>query len=143
LLGELMGMLVLPYNGPDAAREEQSKPLPKLERVKPTGRNARVGDGGDSVVVLPMRLTYRTASVLQVLAEQPGLSNRQVADRVGISDQGQASKLLSRLAHLGLLVNDETVKGERNKWVLTPTGNKVTRSIQSYTPTTQTAEQAK
>jgi DNA-binding MarR family transcriptional regulator len=97
--------------------------------------------GGDSVVVLPMRLTYRTASVLQALAEQPGQSNRQIADRVGISDQGQASKLLARLAHLGLLVNDEAAKGERNKWTLTPTGRQVTRSIQSYVPTTNTAGQ--
>jgi AcrR family transcriptional regulator/DNA-binding MarR family transcriptional regulator len=143
LLGELMGMIVLPYNGPDAAREEQSKPLPASEPARAAGPKASAVDGAESAVVLPMRLTYRTASVLQTLAEQPGLSNRQVADRVGISDQGQASKLLSRLAHLGLLVNDEAVKGERNKWVLTPTGKQVARSIQSYTPTTQTAEQAR
>jgi AcrR family transcriptional regulator/predicted transcriptional regulator len=142
LLGELMGMIVLPYNGPDAARQEQAKPLAAFKVAKPLDRKTAVGEGGDSVVVLPMRLTYRTASVLQVLAEQSGLSNRQVADRVGISDQGQASKLLSRLAHLGLLVNDEAVKGERNKWVLTPTGKKVTRSIQSYAPITQTTKRA-
>jgi AcrR family transcriptional regulator len=144
LLGELMGMIVLPYKGSSVARREQAKPLPASEVAKPLDRKATaVGDAGESMVVLPMRLTYRTASVLQALAEQPGQSNRQVADRVGISDQGQASKLLARLAHLGLLVNDEATKGERNKWVLTPTGRQVTRSIQSYTSTTQTLSQAK
>ena len=84
-----------------------------------------------------MRLTYRTARVLQTLAEHPGQSNRQIGDLVGISDQGQVSKLLSRLARLGLLVNGEPSKGERNKWVLTPMGSQVTRSIQSYSYTTQ------
>jgi AcrR family transcriptional regulator/DNA-binding MarR family transcriptional regulator len=144
LLGELMGMIVLPYKGPVAAQREQAKPLPASENSKPTGgKTPAAGDQGESVVVLPMRLTYRTASVLQALAEQPGQSNRQIADRVGISDQGQASKLLARLAHLGLLVNDEAAKGERNKWVLTPTGRQVTRSIQSYAPTTQTVSQAR
>jgi AcrR family transcriptional regulator/DNA-binding MarR family transcriptional regulator len=139
LLGELMGMIVLPYMGPAVARREQAKPLPELEPINQSERTRVVGDAGERVVVLPMRLTYRTASVLQALAERPGQSNRQVADRVGISDQGQASKLLARLAHLGLLVNDEAAKGERNKWVLTPTGRRVTRSIQSYTPAANTA----
>jgi AcrR family transcriptional regulator/DNA-binding MarR family transcriptional regulator len=144
LLGQLMGMIVLPYQGPEAARREQAKPFPESGPAKPSeGKSAAVGDTADPAVVLPMRLTYRTASVLQALAEQPGQSNRQVADRVGISDQGQASKLLARLAHLGLLVNDESAKGERNKWTLTPTGRQVTRSIQSYAPTTQAVGQAR
>jgi AcrR family transcriptional regulator/DNA-binding MarR family transcriptional regulator len=142
LLGELMGMIVLPYTGPAAAQREQARPAPALEPAKPIDRRRTMGDEGDSVVVLPMRLTYRTASVLQALAERPGQSNREVADLVGISDQGQASKLLARLAHLGLLVNDEAAKGERNKWTLTPTGRRVTRSIQSYAPTTQPVSQA-
>jgi AcrR family transcriptional regulator/DNA-binding MarR family transcriptional regulator len=140
LFGELLGMIVLPYKGLAAAQREQAKPLPASEVPKPTGsKTAAAGNESDPVVVLPMRLTYRTASVLQALAEHPGQSNRQVADRVGISDQGQASKLLARLAHLGLLINDEATKGERNKWVLTPTGKQVTRSIQSYAPIANTA----
>ena len=52
-----------------------------------------------------MRLTYRTALVLEEVAEHPGVSNRVVAERAGISDQGQVSKLLARLEHLGLLAN--------------------------------------
>jgi DNA-binding MarR family transcriptional regulator len=99
-------------------------------------------DVSDPLAVLPMRLTYRTARVLQALAEHPGQSNREVADQVGIGDQGQTSKLLSRLARLGLLVNGEPVKGERNKWVLTTTGRQVTRSIQSYALSASTERQA-
>jgi DNA-binding IclR family transcriptional regulator len=50
-----------------------------------------------------MRLTYRTARVLEILAEQPGLSNRKLAEQAGIADQGQVSKLLGRLQRLGLV----------------------------------------
>jgi AcrR family transcriptional regulator/DNA-binding MarR family transcriptional regulator len=143
LLGELMGMIVLPYMGVAAARREQSRPLPALalESTDSQEAHASVGGGGDPIV-LPMRLTYRTARVLQALAERPGQSNRQVGELVGIPDQGQTSKLLARLARLGLLANGEPLKGERNKWVLTPMGNKVTRSIQSYASTTETAKRA-
>lgn len=144
LLGQLMGMIVLPYMGTAAARREQASPVPALalESTKSLNGKARAGDEIDPLAGLPMRLTYRTARVLQALAEHPGQSNREVADQVGIGDQGQTSKLLSRLARLGLLVNGEPVKGERNKWVLTATGRQVTRSIQSYALSTSTERQA-
>jgi AcrR family transcriptional regulator/DNA-binding MarR family transcriptional regulator len=144
LLGQLMGMIVLPYMGAAAARREQSRPLPPLavQSTDPQEEQVSVGDGGDLLVGLPMRLTYRTARVLQTLAEHPGQSNRQVGELVGIPDQGQTSKLLARLARLGLLVNGEPLKGERNKWVLTPAGRQVTRSIQSYAPTVETVKRA-
>jgi AcrR family transcriptional regulator/DNA-binding MarR family transcriptional regulator len=144
LLGQLMGMIVLPYMGAAAARREQSRPLPALalESTNPQEVQPSAGERGDLLVGLPMRLTYRTARVLQTLAEHPGQSNRQVGELVGIPDQGQTSKLLARLARLGLLVNGEPLKGERNKWVLTPMGNRVTRSIQSYALSTNTERQA-
>ncbi len=41
-----------------------------------------------------MRLTYRTARVLEGVAGEPGISNRVVAEHAGISDPGQVSKLL-------------------------------------------------
>jgi len=61
-----------------------------------------------------MRLTDRTVRVLAAIAAiaaQPGLSNRQISQRAGITDQGQISKLLSRLAGLQLIEN--TGEGQR------------------------------
>ncbi len=80
-----------------------------------------------------MRLTYRTARVLEDVAEHPGVSNRLVAEHAGIADQGQVSKLLARLERLGLLTNtgEGHAKGERNVWSLTPTGEHVTQSIRA------------
>ena len=63
----------------------------------------------DPLEEVPMRLTYRTARVLECIGEQPLASNRLIADRAGIADPGQISKLLRRLERPGLVVNSAGV----------------------------------
>jgi AcrR family transcriptional regulator len=135
LLGELMGMIVLPYLGPAAARRERGLPVPAAPRAVARQR-ATVACGGltDPLEGVRMRLTYRTARVLEAVAELAGESpsNRVVANRAGIADPGQISKLLRRLEQLGLLLNTGEggrVKGEPNAWSLTERGEAVVRSL--------------
>jgi AcrR family transcriptional regulator/DNA-binding MarR family transcriptional regulator len=136
LLGELMSMIVLPYRGPAAARAERreigtfSSGRESPAGVKSPTRSADLS-GGDPLAAVPMRLTYRTARVLQAAAENPGASNRQVGERADIYDQGQISKLLARLERLGLLVNtgEGHAKGEANAWRLTSLGEQVTEQL--------------
>ncbi len=101
-----MSMIVLPYLGPEVARREQRRSLPPLERAARANdlRNTVI-EQADPLLEIPMRLTYRTARVLQAAAEQPGASNRRIGEQAGIPDQGQVSKLLARLKGLGVLVN--------------------------------------
>lgn len=130
LQGELMAMIALPYLGATAARREQRRPSPA-----PAPQSSALAEG-DPLQGLEMRITYRTARVLEGIAELPGSSNRQVAERAGILDQGQVSKLLARLERLGLLANtigDGRVKGEPNAWRLTDRGAQVARSIRAHT----------
>jgi AcrR family transcriptional regulator/DNA-binding MarR family transcriptional regulator len=133
LLGELMSMIVLPYHGPAAARSERHRSLPSVPRVERSGRESAQGviTGSEVLREVPMRLTYRTARVLDGVARHPGASNRLIADHAGITDQGQVSKLLARLERLGLLANNGQgqAKGKPNAWRLTPAGVKVTQSI--------------
>ncbi len=140
LLGELMGMIVLPYLGPAAARRELSRPAPVAiapaagrlaESVRAGLSDPLVGDPLESV---PMRLTYRTSRVLEGVAENPAASNRQVGESAGIHDAGQVSKLLRRLERLGLLVNSGLghQMGEPNAWRLTAQGELVARSIRAH-----------
>jgi AcrR family transcriptional regulator len=135
LMGDLMGMIVLPYLGPAAVRREQARPAP--EPVKPAVRRRPVAGEveGDVLAGIPMRLTYRTMRVLEAIADEPGVSNRGVGVRAEISDQGQISKLLSRLERLELAVNTGVghAKGEPNAWTLTPTGRRVAQTIQLHT----------
>ncbi len=139
LLGELMEMIVLPYRGAAAARRELSRPAPSMrdsaryeERV--ADPSAPVGE--DLLQGVRMRLTYRTARVLEGVGAHPGASNRQVADHAGIGDPGQVSKLLRRLEGLGLLENrgGGRVQGEPNEWRLTGKGALVADGIRLYTP---------
>ena len=78
-----------------------------------------------------MRLTYRTARVLQAAAAHPGASNRHLGEQAGTHDQGQISKLLGRLQRLGLVQNagGGQAKGEPNAWRLTALGERVTRQL--------------
>lgn len=121
LLNELMAIVVLPYLGAAAARRELARPQPAPEPSSGVV-SAR------ALAELQMRLTYRTVRVLSAIASDPGCSNRRVADIADISDAGQASKLLARLEHLGLI---ERVKVERlrNSWRLTQKGQQVERAL--------------
>lgn len=133
LLGPLMGIVVLPYLGPAAVERELARPVPRRRR--------RLAPPSDPLRELDMRLTYRTLRVLLAIAELDGLgsspSSRQVADAAGVSDQGQISKLLWRLEHLGLIDNNasNSSKGEPNAWTLTPRGHQVERAIRTQVNT--------
>jgi hypothetical protein len=128
LLGPLMGMIVLPYQGQAAAARETAKPASRRKRVAPPP--------GDPLRELDMRLTYRTVRVLLAIAELgdgrgPGPSNRRVSEAADVADQGQISKLLARLEHLGLIENAGVgpARGEPNVWQLTSKGAEIERTI--------------
>lgn len=124
LTGPLMGMIALPYLGPAAAHRESSRAAPKRRtRTRPSS--------GDPLRDLEMRLTYRTVRVLLAIVSSPGASNRGVGAAAGIEDQGQISKLLSRLERLGLIENVGVgqVRGAPNAWTLTAKGFEVERLI--------------
>jgi AcrR family transcriptional regulator len=131
LLNALMGMIVLPYEGPAAAAREASRPAPRA-RPRPVRARSNPLEG------LEMRLTYRTVQVLDAIATLPGASNRQVAAAAGVADQGQISKLLARLKHVGLVRNDGVgpARGEPNAWRLTARGEEVHRAISEQSAAT-------
>jgi AcrR family transcriptional regulator/DNA-binding MarR family transcriptional regulator len=134
LLGELMGMIVLPYQGPAAARAERARGVPcaPAPRVRSSALSALALSDCDPLQALPMRVTYRTARVLESIERQPGVSNREVADEAGIKDPGQISKLLARLGRLGLVENageGAQAKGEPNVWQLTALGQQVAQRL--------------
>ena len=149
LRNALVATVVLPYLGFATARRELARPAPS--RGLAVGRGMVVApqsgavDGVvmrvDPLVDLPMRVTYRTLRVLGAVAQRPGASNRVVGELAGTHDQGQISKLLSRLEGLGLVENKHgardarrgggvrRVAGEANAWCLTARGVEVERAL--------------
>jgi AcrR family transcriptional regulator len=124
LLGELMSAIVLPYLGASAAQKELRRAAPQIKKRKKSV-------GGDPLEGLDMRITYRTVRVLMSIGSGPGASNREIASAAGIADQGQVSKLLTRLEGLGLVSNAGVgrAKGAPNAWVLSGRGEEVERAI--------------
>jgi hypothetical protein len=82
-----------------------------------------------------MRLTYRTVRVLAAVAELSALgsppSNREVGLAAGMRDQGQISKLLTRLHGLGLIENTDAglARGAPNAWMLTAKGREIEQAV--------------
>jgi AcrR family transcriptional regulator/DNA-binding MarR family transcriptional regulator len=139
LTSELTGMIVLPYLGPAAARREQRRPAPSSASAGSRVRSGGPQSARDPLGDVSLRITYRTARVLDALAQLGGSgadpSNRQIADHAGIHDPGQISKLLCRLERLGLLANTSGgahTKGEPNAWVLTAKGQRLAQSVSQH-----------
>jgi AcrR family transcriptional regulator len=145
LTSQLTGMVVLPYLGQRVAARELARSVPvhsggsgrragSRVRGKASSSVSLVSTGVDDPLVdLPMRLTYRTLRVLGAIAEWPGASNRVIGEVAEAYDQGQISKLLSRLEKLGLVQNTagggHRPTGEPNAWRLTSQGVEVERAL--------------
>jgi DNA-binding MarR family transcriptional regulator len=120
LMNPLMGIIVQPYLGAAAARRE-------LERRPPISPEIAENVMRDPFKGLEIRFTYRTARVLARIADHPGASNRLIADTAGVVDEGQISRLLTRLHRSGLIENlgEGRSKGEPNAWSLTARGEAI------------------
>jgi hypothetical protein len=121
LLNPLMSFIVMPYLGRAAARIELHRPV--RVTAAPAGRNCTprpLENGRDT------RLTPRTRRVLGAIAARPGLSNSELSVRAGVTDQGQISRLLARLARHGLIESRPRVV--THSWRLTPEGQEFVAS---------------
>jgi AcrR family transcriptional regulator/DNA-binding MarR family transcriptional regulator len=127
LHGQLMALIALPYLGPRAAGEELTRSAPDARALAKTRAG---GESGRLLDRLDMRLTHRTVRCLIFIGEQPGSSNREIAKGAGISDEGQTSKLLTRLTRLGLIANGRPHgPGYANYWTLTSQGEQVLSAV--------------
>jgi AcrR family transcriptional regulator/DNA-binding MarR family transcriptional regulator len=147
LFRELTGLILLPYLGPAGTSLIQARPTPeRLAFTEPSPLDAALDetlDGRDPLKGITMRLTHRTALALTAVAQNPGATNRMVADHAGIADPGQSSKLLARLERLGLIRNESVTetKWELNSWALTPAGRRVVQLFGTRTEEVRPAYQ--
>jgi AcrR family transcriptional regulator len=131
LVNHLMSMIVLPYLGASAARKELNRPLPPPNTLPKDTNGHTPAPGSDPFKDLPIRITFRTVRVLSTIREQPDASNRKIAQTAGITDQGQISKLLTRLEKAGLVKNhgQGQTHGEPNAWRLTTHAHNLLHTI--------------
>jgi IclR helix-turn-helix domain len=126
LAPSLMAFIVTPYLGQAAAAAEL------MGRSAGEPVSARVAE---IAVRLPVPFHHRTALVLSAIARAPRLSNREIAEAAGLTDKGQTSHLLRRLAQRGLIEKVAPRSGSRreNAWLLTPSGRRVVKLLGSAT----------
>ena len=68
---------------------------------------------------------------LAAVAGRPGLNNREVSEIIGLSDQGQVSRMMKRLSDQGLVENTQAhTKRLARAWRLTADGEAVIESHQ-------------
>ncbi len=123
LLGPFMYLIVLPYLGAPRAHAELQRRSVQKSLPQPVARRRRE----EPLRGMNIRLTYRTITALGAISEYPGASNRIVADECGIKDQGQISKLLSRLKRLALIENRGIGqdRGGPKAWHITERGSEI------------------
>jgi len=125
-------------------REAHQRGTPKVWLLTPAGEQLDSAIGRDtpapprSVALELMfqsggRLSDSAVAVLRVIGAEPGLSNNDIARRVGMTDENTMSQQLARLAHRGLVVNARTA-GKYNVWHLTPAGEQLERAPWQETP---------
>jgi DNA-binding IclR family transcriptional regulator len=124
--------------------EAHQRGTPKVWRLTPAGEQLDCAIGREapapprSVALELMResggrLKDTAVGVLRVIGGEPGLSNNDIALRVGIADENSTSQLLARLARRGLIENARN-GGRHNIWHLTPIGNSIERAVWREAP---------
>jgi AcrR family transcriptional regulator len=126
LLGPFMYLIAFPYLGAPRARAELRRRSAQGSGSQPDARRRRE----EPLRGINIRLTYRTIRALGAIRAHPSASNRIVADECGIQDQGQISKLLSRLERLALIENRGVGQkhGGMNAWHITERGSQIVRA---------------
>ena len=126
LAPSLMAFIVAPYLGQAAAQAElggspygRSSTLASEPVLGRAGAISRAGN-------LPVRATHRTMLVLRAIARAPYSNNREIARAAELVDEGQTSKLLTRLESRGVIENVGigAARGEPNAWLLTASGRR-------------------
>jgi AcrR family transcriptional regulator len=134
LLGPLAGLVTTLYLGPGAAANEIERGE-TFARASAARRQAQSRSGvATATAGVPPALrnprAHRARACVLYLAQHPGSSNRQVAQAVGIPRHDQMSRLLARLAGMGLLVKHEGLPGRPNAWFVSPSGRQAAIALQ-------------
>ena len=125
VLGPLMSMIVLPYLGARAASSELTRKPPATQAQEAAAAHRQRPAGGSGHAP---HLSHRARAHLH--RRIPCASNREIAEGAGIADQGQISKLLTRLERLELVHNigEGQIMGSTDEWYLTDRGGQVERA---------------
>lgn len=128
----------------ESVRDVHFRGTPNAWRLTPSGEKLGRALGRESPaparsVALDLmwacggRLSDDAISLLRLVGPEPGLSNKEIAQRLGITDENICSRLLARVARRGLIENTR-IGGRHNVWQLTAAGEQLEGAIRQETP---------
>jgi hypothetical protein len=127
-----MGLVSAPYLDQRAVTREiaRGEALARellAERYAPHQQTQQAGVEVPNLLLDPR--AHRARACLLYLAENPGASNRQVADAVGVTGRTQISALLARMHSVGLLAKRPSRPGGPNAWSLSQHGERISNML--------------
>lgn len=132
LLAELVEVVLVQYEAP---REQRQKAKRRAEAIMKE-HSARP-PSPPRVPARPAAASpfneraFRMETCVAYLAANPGASNAEVANGIGVPHLGQVSRLLARLLEQGLLAKRTGEPGRQpNAWRLTPEGERCAQALQ-------------
>ena len=135
LLNPLMATIVLPYRGRAASAREFARSAPPSERRGATGSKTPEDAEMPSVSSLTVRRYLALAAVAELNGHGSAPSNREIAERVGVTDESQVSRLMMSLQAQALLEDTRTeAPGNRKAWRVTPAGDAAMHANRPYHP---------
>jgi len=133
LHGPLMGLIAALYAGAGELERELERAAALTRAMLAPDAPASTNQSARARVRIPDALSrpgaFRLRECLLYVAHNPGVCNRDVGQGIGVAHSGQVSRLLARLAGIGLLVNRSAAPGRANVWRLTAVGELVTGAL--------------
>jgi AcrR family transcriptional regulator len=137
LLGQMMGAFVTPFLVDEKAVAEEARRGEELARTiqadasssGPRPHSARGGPGISLPSGLANPSARRLRECLLYLADNPGTSNREIGEGIGVVHKSQASRLLTQLSGEGFIAKRSEGVGTRNQWQLTSRGKTVAQAL--------------
>lgn len=132
-----MATLIAPYSDPDALAREilyadsfasslaaDHLPSPPVALVGQRNIRPAVDEARTPALVDDPR-SHRLRDSLAFIASNPGSSNREIANAIGVTHASQISYVLSRLSAHKLVAKSSDGPGRRNQWLVTDRGRLV------------------
>lgn len=129
LIGELAEVVVTPYLGAEAAAGVAREGRERAQAMQGERSNGAAAEVAEVPGLLRRANAHRMRLCMRYLAENPGSSNKAVAEGIQISHPGQASVLLARLNDEGLLEKEAGKPGRPNAWRLSSHGAEIAGAL--------------
>ena len=129
MLSPLTEIVVAAYLGPRGAARATARAEARAGELLARGPSAPPRATVEVPSMLRHGSAHRLRACIRHLAANPGASNQQVAEGIGVAHGGQVSTMLARLNSAGLLVKQCGGAGRPNSWRLSPHGEAVAEAL--------------